>query len=154
MNSTKGTIKMNAISRDKLRAMYSIVGPFIEEMARARLHNKEFHIHPNGNPVYHEKYDWVGPFVGGFALVGNGNPGCAGEWFKIDKTGKVSEKGSCQKWSFCPEGIVIRIGDTIRLNWDKVIHTGSFESWEIGTEGLAIKNHGGKSVYCVRYDGR
>ena len=143
---------MNALSRDKLRAMYSIVGPFIEEMARARLDGREFHIGPDGKPSYHERYDWVGPFVGGFAIVGNGKPGCAGEWFKVDKTGKVIESGTCGKWSFCPQGIIIKLGDKILLNWNKVLYTGTFENWEVGAEGLTIKNHGGKSVFVVRYD--
>jgi len=142
---------MNKLSRDQLRAKYAFVGPFMDERARARDKGREFHILENGEPAYPEKYDWVGPYVGGYAYVGNGKPGRTAEWFRVDKNGVVAEKGTCEKWSFCLHGVIIKIGGQVCLN-NRIIFEGSFDDWEITGEGLIIKK-GGAKIYLVTYEG-
>jgi len=69
----RGTKTLSAGEQRRIRNQfgYDFVGYFSSGgFVRARKGGKHFHIHfPSGEPAYEERYDEVGPFVGGKAWV-------------------------------------------------------------------------------------
>lgn len=61
---------MKAKTREELLKMYDQVGKFSAEgLAQARKGKEWFHILPDGSPAYAERFEWVGFFNNGRAVV-------------------------------------------------------------------------------------
>lgn len=77
------------ISR-KLKTTYGFVSHFYEGLAKVCKDGKEFHIHPDGQPAYENRFDYVGCFHEGKAWARNGD-----EYFRIDRNGNCLDELTC-----------------------------------------------------------
>ena len=60
---------MKELSREELLKNYEFVSSFVKGLAQVIKDGKQFHIRPDGTPVYEERYDFVSSFSEGLAWV-------------------------------------------------------------------------------------